>query len=64
MIQEFCIKLLVVVEEIHDGGGMRVRALFSRTRLERMTGLKIEALCTAQSFGDVEQVLTHHDCSC
>ncbi len=55
---------LVVVEEIHDGGGMRVRGLFSRTRLEQMTGLKIEALCTAQSFGDVEQVFTHHDCSC
>jgi CBS domain-containing protein len=55
---------LLVVEEIQNGGGMRVRGLFSRTVLERATGLKIEALCTAQSFGDVEQVLTHPDCSC
>ncbi|OYV52429.1 MAG: hypothetical protein B7X10_00050 [Burkholderiales bacterium 21-58-4] len=55
---------LVVVETSQGAEGMRVRGLFSRTLLERTTGLKIEALCTAKSFADVEQVLTHHDCSC
>ncbi len=55
---------LVVVETSQGAEGMRVRGLFSSTLLERATGLKIEAVCVAKGFRDVEQALTEHGCSC
>ena len=55
---------LVVMEKHQGSGEMYVRGLFSRSRLERATGLKIEAVCVARDFRDAEQALTEHDCSC
>ena len=55
---------LVVTERHPRSEERRVRGLFSRTRLERATGLKIDTVCVARDFRDVEQVLTDQDCAC
>lgn len=50
-----CLTHIVVVEELPET--RQIRGIISTTRLQRMLGIRIESICAATSFADLERTI-------
>lgn len=55
--EEFCLTHIVVVDKPRDT--WRIRGIVSAARLQRILGIRIDSICAAFNFADLERAISH-----